>query len=62
MHIVRLGDLLTPGFVYRDSMRWRGRRRRVRLHDGLHLTVDGARIAAALVMRQLEQLAILEPS
>jgi hypothetical protein len=61
VRLVEIGRLLTPGFVYRDSMRWGGRLRRVRLHDGLHLTVDGARVAASLIMRRLERVAVLEP-
>ena len=61
VRLVRVERLLTPGFRYRDSMFWRGRTRRVR-SDGVHLTVDGARIAASLVISKLERLALISPS
>ena len=51
VRFLRLDSVLTPGFAYRDAMRYRGRRVRVRAEDGVHLTVAGATIAADLVLR-----------
>jgi hypothetical protein len=55
---VRLVDLprtLTPGWRFRRTMRWRGRTLTVRQADGVHLSVDGASIAATLVLRAMRR-------
>lgn len=49
--LVRLDQVLTPGFEYRDFMTYRGRRLRVRADDGVHLSVAGSSIAVDLLMR-----------
>jgi hypothetical protein len=46
IHIVRFDEFFTPGGVYRDAMTYRGRRVRVRESDGIHLSLEGARIAS----------------
>lgn len=53
VRVVRLDHVFTPGGVYRDVMTYRGRRVRVRESDGLHLSVEGAEIAAAKVTAAL---------
>jgi hypothetical protein len=53
VRIVRLDQVFTPGGVYRDSMTYGGRRVRVRESDGIHLSLPGAKIAAAKVIAAL---------
>ena len=53
VRLVRLDQVFTPGGVYRDVMTYRGRRVRVRESDGVHLSVEGAEIAAAKVTAAL---------
>jgi len=50
-----LDEVLSPGWRYRASIRYRGRQVRVRLSDGAHLSLPGARIAAREVIRALRQ-------
>jgi hypothetical protein len=51
--VVPVDDVFTPGFRYRATMRYRGRRVRVRGSDGIHLSLDGARILERIVEREL---------
>lgn len=53
VRVVRLDHVFTPGGVYRDFMTYRGRRLRVRESDGIHLSLQGARIAADKVTAAL---------
>jgi lysophospholipase L1-like esterase len=57
--VVPVDRVIAPGGVYRDQLVYRGRRRRVRARDGVHLSLAGARIVADLVIRRLERLAVL---
>lgn len=57
--LLDMAELFTPGGVYRDSMTVGGRRVRVRQSDGVHLSADGASIAARAVARKLEQLGVV---
>ena len=55
---VRLVDLpatFTPGYRFRQAIRWHGRTVSVRQDDGVHLNVAGASIAAALIARELRR-------
>lgn len=49
VRLVELDHLFTPGFRYRERMRFRGRRLRVREPDGIHLSAAGQDIAARAV-------------
>jgi hypothetical protein len=53
VRVVRLDEVFTPGGVYRDVMTYNGRRRVVRESDGIHLSLDGAKIAADQISRAL---------
>ena len=55
VHTLPLDELLSPGWRYRTRILYRGRRVRVRLWDGAHLTLPGARIAAGEVIRALRR-------
>jgi hypothetical protein len=57
--VIAADHIFTPGGRYRDTMRSRGRVRRVREQDGAHLSLAGARIAADAVIAALERLAVL---
>jgi len=55
---VRLVDLpktFTPGYRFRQTIRWRGRTVSVRQEDGVHLNVRGASIAATLILRRMRR-------
>jgi hypothetical protein len=59
---VRLVDLpatFTPGYRFRQTIRWRGRTVSVRQRDGVHLNVAGAAIAAQLIARQVRRDGLL---
>jgi hypothetical protein len=49
VRLIALNHVFTPHGRYRDTMRWRGRRYRVRQRDGIHLSQAGAAIAASVV-------------
>jgi lysophospholipase L1-like esterase len=49
VRLVRLDTLLTPGGRYVETLPVAGRPVRVRAPDGVHLSVAGARLAAALI-------------
>ena len=53
VRIVHLNRLFTPHGRYRDKMSWHGRVVDVRQSDGVHLSRDGAAIAAAVVARRM---------
>ena len=53
VRVIELAGTLTPHRRYRAAMRWNGRRVRVRVADGVHLTRAGAGIATDLVVRAL---------
>jgi hypothetical protein len=57
--VVPADDIFTPGGRYRDTMRYRGRVRRVREQDGGHLSLAGARIAADYVIAALQRRGVL---
>ncbi len=54
-----LDEILTPGWRYSDTILYRGRRVRVRVSDGAHLSIPGARIAAGEVIRALRQAGVI---
>ena len=54
--IVDLGDVLTPGGFYSDSIQFGGKSVRVRQKDGVHMTVAGADIASRAVVAALKPL------
>jgi hypothetical protein len=53
VRLVRLAKFFTPGFAFRQSIRWHGRIVSVRQGDGVHLNVTGASIAATLIIRAM---------
>lgn len=55
VHLVRLAHFFTPGFRFRQSIRWHGRYVSVRQPDGVHLNVTGASIAATLIVQQMRR-------
>jgi hypothetical protein len=62
-HVLDLAGALTPGFVFRGTMRVDGASVRVRADDGLHLTRAGAVVAGHLVLADMRRQAVLaEPS
>lgn len=54
--LVRLDRILTPGWRFRRTMRYRGRVRVVRAPDGLHLSPAGGAIAADVLVRVLGRM------
>jgi hypothetical protein len=60
--LVDVANLITPGFVYRDSMLLDGRPVPLRMADGLHLSRPGAILTARLVTAMLRQDGVLPPS
>ncbi|HEX2071332.1 MAG TPA: GDSL-type esterase/lipase family protein [Thermoleophilaceae bacterium] len=57
--VVPIDRIFTPGFVYRDSMIWRGRSVTVRQGDGVHLNNTGASIAAQKTIARMRANRIL---
>jgi lysophospholipase L1-like esterase len=55
VRLVDLGATFTPGGRFRERLRWRGRTVTVRQEDGVHLSIDGASIAAELVVRAMRR-------
>jgi hypothetical protein len=55
VRLVRLAKVFTPGFAFRQSIRWHGRLVSVRQADGVHLNVAGASIAATLIIRAMRR-------
>lgn len=54
--VVRIDRVLSPGWRFRRVVRYQGRRRVVRMPDGIHLTPAGAAIATDVVLRALSRL------
>jgi lysophospholipase L1-like esterase len=57
--ILDMVALFTPNGVYRESMMYHGRRVTVRQSDGIHLSNEGAEIAADYVISELEKDGVL---
>jgi hypothetical protein len=55
VHVVHLAHRFTPGFRFRQYIRWHGRYVSVRQPDGVHLNVTGASIAATLIVQQMRR-------
>lgn len=53
--VVRVDRVLSPGWTFRRTLRYRGSTRVVRTPDGIHLTPAGAAIATDLVLRALSR-------
>lgn len=53
VRLVRLDRLLTPHGHYSDTIVFQGRRIRVRKHDRIHLTIEGASIGAAIIVQMM---------
>lgn len=53
VELVHLNRVLTPRGRYADTIVYRGRRVRVRDADGIHLSPDGASIAASIVLARM---------
>jgi lysophospholipase L1-like esterase len=51
--VLDIARTFTPGYRFRQSMTWRGRRENVRQADGVHLSASGASIAETLIQRAL---------
>jgi lysophospholipase L1-like esterase len=54
-HLVQLARRFTPGYRFRQSIRWHGRTVSVRQRDGVHLNVSGASIAGTLIVRAMRR-------
>jgi lysophospholipase L1-like esterase len=54
VRIVDIAKVFTPGFRFRSTMVWHGRRLTVRQADGVHLSQAGASIAETLIQRALK--------
>lgn len=59
VQVLDLARVFTPDGTYRATMVVRGRRVRIRESDGLHLSIAGAKIAAGVIIGQLEASGIL---
>jgi lysophospholipase L1-like esterase len=57
--VIGIDDIFTPGHRYRAQMLFDGRTVHVREPDGIHLSIPGARIAAAYVIATLKDLGLL---
>jgi len=55
VHLIRLASRFTPGFRFRQYIRWHGRYVSVRQPDGVHLNVTGASIAATLIIHAMRR-------
>jgi hypothetical protein len=55
VHIVPLARRFTPGYRFRQTIRWGGRTVSVRQGDGIHLNVTGASIAATMIVRAMRR-------
>jgi hypothetical protein len=52
---VPLARRFTPGYRFRQTIRWGGRTVSVRQGDGIHLNVTGASIAATMIVRAMRR-------
>jgi lysophospholipase L1-like esterase len=59
VHIVPLARRFTPGYRFRQTMRWHGRAVSVRQADGIHLNVTGASIAATMIVAAMRRDGVL---
>jgi lysophospholipase L1-like esterase len=57
--VLDIARTFTPGYRFRQSMTWRGRRENVRQADGVHLSASGASIAETLIQRALGKDGVL---
>jgi hypothetical protein len=55
VHIVPLARRFTPGYRFRQTIRWSGRVVSVRQGDGIHLNATGASIAATMIVRAMRR-------
>jgi hypothetical protein len=53
VRLIRLNRVFTPGGRFRQFITWHGRRVNARQKDGVHLSVQGASIAASYVIRRM---------
>jgi hypothetical protein len=53
VRLIRLNRVFTPGGRFRPFITWHGRRVNARQKDGVHLSVQGASIAASYVIRRM---------
>ena len=53
--VLDIAKTFTPGYRFRQSMTWHGRRESVRQPDGVHLSPAGAAIAETLIERALRR-------
>lgn len=59
VHLVDLPATFTPGYRFRQTIRWHGRTESVRQDDGVHLNVAGASIAAAVMVARMVRDGVL---
>ena len=57
--VVNVAEVISPGFLYKEVIQYKGRRVHVRAGDGYHLSLAGARIMGSLVHRELGRLGLL---
>jgi lysophospholipase L1-like esterase len=55
VRVLDIARTFTPGYKFRQSMTWHGRRQTVRQPDGVHLSPAGASIAESLIERALKR-------
>jgi hypothetical protein len=55
VHIVPLARRFTPGYRFRQTIRWGGRTVSVRQGDGIHLNITGASIAATMIVKAMRR-------
>jgi hypothetical protein len=53
VRVVHLNEVFTPRARYRDTIVWSGRRVAARSRDGIHLSEQGASIAASIVVARM---------
>jgi hypothetical protein len=59
VRLIRLNDVFTPNGRYRKTLVWDGRRVTARWKDGIHLSRQGASIAASLVVARMRSDGVL---
>jgi hypothetical protein len=55
VRVLDIARVFTPGYRFRSTMVWHGRRQTVRQEDGVHLSSSGASIAETLIERALRR-------
>jgi hypothetical protein len=53
VRLIKLNRVFTPGGRFRQFIQWHGQRVNARQDDGVHLSVQGASIAAHYVIRRM---------